>query len=24
MLRYNVDDLRLLFENDLQLLKQFP
>jgi phenylalanyl-tRNA synthetase alpha chain len=24
MLRYNIDDLRLLFENDLQLLKQFP
>lgn len=24
MLRYNVDDLRLLFENDLQMLKQFP
>ena len=24
MLRYGVDDLRLFFENDLQLLKQFP
>jgi len=24
MLRYGVDDLRLLFENDLQFLKQFP
>jgi phenylalanyl-tRNA synthetase alpha chain len=24
MLRYNVDDLRLFFENDVQFLKQFP
>jgi phenylalanyl-tRNA synthetase alpha chain len=24
MLRYGVDDLRLFFENDLQILKQFP
>jgi phenylalanyl-tRNA synthetase alpha chain len=24
MLRYGVDDLRLFFENDMQLLKQFP
>jgi phenylalanyl-tRNA synthetase alpha chain len=24
MLRYGVDDLRLFFENDLRLLKQFP
>jgi phenylalanyl-tRNA synthetase alpha chain len=23
MLRYNVDDLRLFFDNDLQFLKQF-
>ncbi len=24
MLRYGIDDLRLLFDNDLQFLKQFP